>query len=52
MEKVLYTLGFTLGFCFLLFFGINDTSTYTQQACLFVSGFCLGGIALCILDEL
>lgn len=52
MAQVLYCIGFTLSFCLSLFFGMNDTSTYTQQACLVFAGFCLGGIAIMILEEL
>lgn len=51
MTSVTYAIGFTLAFCLSLFFGINDTSTYTQQALLLFSGFCLGGIVVLVLEE-
>lgn len=52
MTSAQYAIGFTLAFCASLFFGINDTSTYIQQAALVFAGFCLGGIALIIVEEL
>lgn len=52
MTSVHYAIGFTLAFCLSLFYGINDTSTYTQQALLMFSGFCAGGVAVILLEEL
>ena len=52
MTSVHYAIGFTLAFCASLFYGINDVSTYTQQSALIFAGFCLGGIAVIIMEEL
>ena len=52
MTSVQYAIGFTLAFCSSLFYGINDVSTYTQQSALIFAGFCLGGIAVIIMEEL
>ena len=52
MTSVHYAIGFTLGFCVSLFFGMNDTSTYAQQSALIFAGFCLGGVAVVLVEEL
>lgn len=52
MQSILYAIGFTLAFCFCLFFGINQDSAYYQQILLVVSGFCFGGVALCVIEKL
>ena len=52
MQSILYAIGFTLAFCLSLFFGWSDTSIPLDNLLLMFSGFCLGGMALCILENL
>jgi hypothetical protein len=52
MNSVNFAIGFTLMFCASLFFGINDTSLFTQQVALVFSGFCLAGVVILILEEM
>ena len=50
MPSVLFAIGFTLLFCVCQFLGYNSDTPYYQQALLIFSGFCLGGMALCIIE--
>jgi hypothetical protein len=52
MNSVHYAIGFTLALCVSLFYGVNDTSTYTQQAALIFGGFMLGGIVILLIEDL
>lgn len=52
MTSILFAIGFTLSFCLSLFFGYNPDTPYYQQALMVFSGFCMGGMALCVIDEL
>ena len=52
LTSILYAIGFTLGFCLCLFFGYNPDTPYYQQALMLFSGFCLGGIAVVVIEAL
>jgi hypothetical protein len=52
MNSVLYTVLFTALACVCIFIGINPDSAYYQQAFLIFGGFCLGGMAICIIESL
>lgn len=52
VTSILFAIGFTLAFCLSLFFGWDADVPALRQAVLVFSGFCLGGMALCIIDEM
>ena len=52
LTSILYAIGFTLGFCLCLFFGYSPDTPYYQQALMLFSGFCLGGMAVCVIENL
>ena len=52
MNAVLYSVGFTLIACVCIFAGLNQYAPYYQQALLIFGGFCLGGMAVCIIESL
>ena len=51
MPSILYPIGFTLMFCLSLFLGWSDTSIPLNNLFLMFSGFCLGGILVCIFES-
>ena len=52
MTSILYAIGFTLSFCLSLFFGFSDDTPILKQALMVFAGFCMGGMALCVIDEM
>jgi hypothetical protein len=50
MPSILYAIGFTAGFLLCQFFGYNSDTPYYQQALQVFSGFCFGGLALCVIE--
>ena len=52
MTEARYAIGFTLLFCLSLFLGWDMEAVAYKQALLVFAGFCLGGVALIILEEL
>jgi hypothetical protein len=52
MNSVNFAVGFTLLFCLSLFMGWDIDAVAYKQALLVFAGFCLGGVALIILEEL
>ena len=52
MTEVRYAIGFTFLFCLCLFMGWDIDAVAFKQALLVFSGFCFGGVALCIVEEL
>jgi len=52
VTSILFAIGFTLAFCLSLFIGYNPDAPLLQQALMVFSGFCLGGMALCVIDEM
>ena len=50
MPSILHAIGFTAGFLLCQFFGYNSDTPYYQQALLVFSGFCFGGLALCVIE--
>ena len=52
LTSILYAIGFTLGFCLCLFFGYSPDTPYYQQALMLFSGFCLGGMAVIVIEAL
>jgi len=52
LTSILYAIGFTLGFCLCLFFGYSLDTPYYQQALMLFSGFCLGGMAVMVIEAL
>ena len=52
VTSILFAIGFTLAFCLSLFFGWDADVPALRQAVLVFSGFCLGGMALCVIDEM
>lgn len=52
MTAILYAIGFTLSFCLSLFFGFSDDAPIFKQALMVFAGFCMGGMALCVIDEM
>lgn len=52
MTSILYAIGFTLSFCLSLFFGYSPDTPLLQQALMVFAGFCMGGMALCVIDEM
>jgi hypothetical protein len=51
MQSILYAIGFTVACLLSLFFGYNHDTPYYQQALMLFSGFCLGGVALCVIES-
>jgi hypothetical protein len=51
MESILYAIGFTLGLCLSVFFGYSADTPLFQQGLMFFGGFCLGGIALLVIEN-
>jgi hypothetical protein len=52
MTAILYTLSFTTAFFLSLFFGWSDDTTLTKQLSMMFSGFCLGGIAIIVIETM
>ena len=52
MTAILYAIGFTLSFCLSMFFGYSPDTPIFQQGLMVFSGFCMGGMALCVIDEM
>ena len=52
LTSILYAMGFTLAFCLSLFFGYSDDTSILKQALMVFAGFCMGGMALCVIDEM
>jgi hypothetical protein len=52
MNSVNFAVGFTLLFCLSLFMGWDIDAVAYKQALLVFAGFCLGGIALIVMEEL
>ena len=52
MNPIIYAIGFTLGFCLCLFMGYSPDTPYYQQALMMFAGFCFGGVALCVIENL
>lgn len=51
MKAVLYTAGFTLATCLSIGFGYSPDVPYYQQALMLFGGFCLGGVAVCVIES-
>ena len=51
MPSILYAIGFTLAFCLSLFIGWSSDSIPLNNLLLMFSGFCAGGMALCIIEN-
>lgn len=52
VTSILFAIGFTLAFCLSLFFGFSDDTPIFKQALMVFAGFCMGGMALCVIDEM
>jgi hypothetical protein len=52
MTAILYTLGFATAFFVSLFFGWSDDTTALKQLTMMFSGFCLGGIAIIVIESM
>lgn len=52
MNPILYAIGFTLAMCASLFVGYSPDTPYYQQALMLFAGFCMGGVALCVIENL
>ena len=52
MNSVNFAVGFTLMFCLSLFVGWDIDAVAYKQALLVFAGFCLGGVALIVMEEL
>jgi hypothetical protein len=52
MNSVNFAVGFTLLFCLSLFVGWDIDAVAYKQALLVFAGFCLGGVALIVMEEL
>jgi hypothetical protein len=52
LTSILYAIGFTLGFCLCLFAGWDADGNAFRQAFLVFAGFCFGGIAVCVIENL
>jgi hypothetical protein len=52
MNSVNFAVGFTLLFCLSLFMGWDIDAVAYKQALLVFAGFCLGGVALIVMEEL
>jgi hypothetical protein len=52
MTAILYTLGFATAFFLSLFFGLSDDTTLAKQLSMMFSGFCLGGIAIIVIETM
>ena len=52
MPSILYAIGFTLAFCLSAFLGWSDNySTLLSNLLLMFSGFCAGGMAICVFEN-
>jgi hypothetical protein len=51
MQSILYAIGFTAGFLLCAFIGWSSNSIPLDNLLLMFSGFCAGGMALCILEN-
>jgi hypothetical protein len=51
MTSILYAIGFTAGFFVCAFLGWSDTSIPLDNLMLMFSGFCLGGMAVCVFEN-
>ena len=52
LTSILYAIGFTLGFCLCLFAGWDSDSNAFRQAFLVFAGFCFGGMAVMVIENL
>ena len=52
MNPIIYAIGFTLGFCLSLFVGWDTEGNLFRQAFLVFAGFCLGGMAVIVIEAL
>jgi hypothetical protein len=52
MNPIIYAIGFTLAMCASLFVGYSPDTPYYQQALMLFSGFCLGGMAVIVIEAL
>lgn len=52
MPKVIYPIGFTLGHCICGYLGWSSDSIPINNLLLMFSGFCAGGIAVCIFEDI
>jgi hypothetical protein len=52
MMNIIYAIGFTAGFLICAFLGWSDNySTLLTNLMLMFSGFCAGGMAICIFEN-
>ena len=52
MNPIFYAIGFTLAMCASLFVGYSPDTPYYQQALMLFAGFCMGGVAVCVIENL
>jgi len=52
MSTILYPIGFTAGFFICAFLGWSDFEPPYKQLLMMFSGFCLGGIAVLVIEEI
>lgn len=51
MQSILYAIGFTLAFCICGYLGWSSDSIPLDNLLLMFSGFCLGGMLICIFEN-
>lgn len=51
MKPIFYVIGFTAGWILCAFFGWSDDSSVLRNLSMMFSGFCLGGLAVCVIES-
>jgi len=51
MSSILYAIGFTLAFCLSAFIGWSQDIPLLNNLLLMFSGFCAGGMAICVFEN-